>query len=353
MATGDSTAQRAFWKVFEASVKATRQLKTVRAAELCERAADAAAALYGADSLVVALMRMSAVSYLHCALGAATSTSMRAVMHRTSFTHLRSTVELLQRRKAAGSLLPGRCRPEEESFDRTHCMLIMRLNKLTEDSFSQPQLRQLHACFGVSTLARTAAHAAHFIAANCVMDVSERFSTSEDTQTFLDFCADVLELFASPASDGFKPGGSVPEEASMYEQVRHLVRAAPYNTGAPGCMRAFRRVADALSELERNGAPQRRGYAKLLAETTNQAKVNDDAARAANAGRTLRTCALPSCGETELHPDQFKRCSACGGVHYCCKEHQATHWPEHKAACKAARRAAEAAAAEGAGASCG
>ena len=85
------------------------------------------------------------------------------------------------------------------------------------------------------------------------------------------------------------------------------------------------------------------GYAETK---VGLAKVNDmlvDAARAVNAGRALRTCALPSCGSVELHPDQFKRCAGCNGAHYCCKEHQVDDWQAHKAACKAARRAAEAA----------
>ena len=341
MATGDSTAQRAFWKVFEASVKATRQLKTVRAAELSERAADAAAALYGADSLVLARIQADAVLCFQIALGAMASTSARAVMQRKSLLHLRSTVELLQRRKAAGSPFPGRCRPEEEAFDRENRALLVQLGNYTESS-SLPQLRQLNSCVGVRELAMTAQHAAHLLAVHCAMSVSERFLTAADTQLLLDFCVDTLELFASPAADAFLFGVALSEEVGTYEQAQQLVRVALVTAE----VQTFRRVADALSELECRGVPQRRDYARLRAEGKEQQKADFDAARAAHAGRALRTCALPSCGAAELHPDQFKRCAACGGVHYCCKEHQTAHWPEHKAACKAARRAAEAAAAE-------
>ena len=58
----------------------------------------------------------------------------------------------------------------------------------------------------------------------------------------------------------------------------------------------------------------------------------------------LRTCALPGCGAKEAHPAHFKSCAACRTVVYCCREHQAEDWPNHKKACKAARKAAVAAA---------
>ena len=68
------------------------------------------------------------------------------------------------------------------------------------------------------------------------------------------------------------------------------------------------------------------------------------ASNAANAARlasaTLKCCLLLSCAARELHPGHYKRCSACHGVVYCCREHQLEDWPAHKAACKAARKAA-------------
>ena len=53
----------------------------------------------------------------------------------------------------------------------------------------------------------------------------------------------------------------------------------------------------------------------------------------------LRACALASCAAREAHEAQFKKCAACLTVSYCCREHQLTDWPAHKAACKAARKA--------------
>jgi hypothetical protein len=79
------------------------------------------------------------------------------------------------------------------------------------------------------------------------------------------------------------------------------------------------------------------------------ARVTATAAATA-AARGLHFCALSTCGAQEVHASQFKRCSACSGVVYCCKEHQVQAWPAHKAACRAARKAAEAADDEASGA---
>jgi hypothetical protein len=75
-----------------------------------------------------------------------------------------------------------------------------------------------------------------------------------------------------------------------------------------------------------------------------QRAVAGAAASAAHPG--LRSCAQDACREREVHPAQFKRCSACSTVVYCCKACQPADWPRHKAACKAARKAAAAPAAQ-------
>jgi hypothetical protein len=51
----------------------------------------------------------------------------------------------------------------------------------------------------------------------------------------------------------------------------------------------------------------------------------------------LQRCALPSCAHApETFPREFKRCGACNhaSAAYCCKDHQVAHWHEsHKKAC--------------------
>ena len=40
-------------------------------------------------------------------------------------------------------------------------------------------------------------------------------------------------------------------------------------------------------------------------------------------------CAMPGCSKAAAH-----MCSACESVYYCSAEHQMSHWPTHKAACR-------------------
>jgi hypothetical protein len=110
------------------------------------------------------------------------------------------------------------------------------------------------------------------------------------------------------------------------------------------------RIFAAWRRLQSSGVLQRRGilHGASIAEA-DRARTNDTAAATAVA-RGLHFCALPSCGAQEVHASQFKRCSACLGVVYCCKEHQVQDWPAHKAACRAARKAAEQADNEASGA---
>jgi len=78
------------------------------------------------------------------------------------------------------------------------------------------------------------------------------------------------------------------------------------------------------------------------AEQVLRLAAQRDAARAAAAqAPQCRTCAHAGCGAKEAHPALYKRCSACQAVVYCSKEHQLAAWPDHKKACKAARKAKE------------
>jgi hypothetical protein len=110
------------------------------------------------------------------------------------------------------------------------------------------------------------------------------------------------------------------------------------------------RILAAWRRLQSSGVLQRRGILQgmcvVLADQANAAAT----AAATAAARGLHFCALRACGAQEVHASQFKRCSACLSVVYCCKEHQVQAWPAHKAACRAARKAAEQDADEASGA---
>lgn len=47
----------------------------------------------------------------------------------------------------------------------------------------------------------------------------------------------------------------------------------------------------------------------------------------------LQHCALPSCDKTERTVHEFKLCSGCRAVKYCCAEHHALDWGVHRNAC--------------------
>ena len=108
------------------------------------------------------------------------------------------------------------------------------------------------------------------------------------------------------------------------------------------------RLSTARARLLQSAVIERRSLAteEFVAQTkaTVQQKlkqVGQERAEAAAAGQ-LRNCALASCGAKEAHVSHFSRCAACKGVVYCCREHQVADWPQHKAACKAVRKAASA-----------
>jgi hypothetical protein len=110
------------------------------------------------------------------------------------------------------------------------------------------------------------------------------------------------------------------------------------------------RILAAWRRLQSSVVLQRRGILQGMSLCTAYNTHQTATAAATAAARGLRVCALHSCGAQEVHASQFKRCSACSGVVYCCKEHQVQDWPAHKAACRAARKAAEAADNEASGA---
>jgi hypothetical protein len=102
-----------------------------------------------------------------------------------------------------------------------------------------------------------------------------------------------------------------------------------------------KKLCAAWQRLLRSCVLRARGIDQGIDETV-QFNARIHAAQDADvaAGR-LQQCALASCAARESHASQFKRCGACRTVCYCCRDHQVEDWPNHKAACKAARKAAE------------
>lgn len=74
-------------------------------------------------------------------------------------------------------------------------------------------------------------------------------------------------------------------------------------------------------------------------EIVPQMKADSEKARAKQRADAeahgLKRCALPSCDKREATVLQYKFCSACRAVWYCCQEHGALHWRDHKPTCRA------------------
>jgi hypothetical protein len=104
-------------------------------------------------------------------------------------------------------------------------------------------------------------------------------------------------------------------------------------------------LRDAWGRVERSGVLQAHNITHAVAVSTRNDERVAAVASAAVAAKGLRCCALDSCGAREVHASQFKLCGACKTVVYCSREHQAAHWRQHKAACKAAREGGAAGAA--------
>ena len=119
------------------------------------------------------------------------------------------------------------------------------------------------------------------------------------------------QLLGGPCGPAFESGT---EELTVQEA--HAMRDA------------FRRLADRVSRF----------HSQKVVNHRNE-KVQLKAAVVATAqSAATRCCALASCGARELHVAHFKACAACKTVVYCSKEHQTQDWPNHKAACKTARK---------------
>jgi hypothetical protein len=309
-----------------------------RAAEVFSRAVAAAQALRHEDCLLVArsqILRADALVH-HSGLPTLSPADVAAAHSEAFDVLLPAAMATLHRRRVAGTLLPGALRAHETSF----WLAGMQRDAAQRGGvIAQPAVKvQLCGYLLVMQAAKLAVY--------CIMHMSvAQYDARGDA--LLSFVADALELLVQRRT---APGALEwhATEAGLLNMVHTLVQAEP--AAAPGAPRSrgLTRVMAVWAHVEASGMmrhPQFRE--RVSAQMTSTAARGATADRAAESG-ARRTCALESCGAREVHASQFKLCGACKSVCYCSAEHQAAHWRDHKAACKAARKAA--AAASGAGA---
>ena len=239
-------------------------------------------------------------------------------------------VQALQRRRAAGTLLKGKCSAAEEAWFVAE---MRRANaRLTAEQAAQAA--GFAAAMGYAEFLATAdtvlllLRTARAFAVEC----------SDTTQfaSFVEFVEQAAELMQQPwRRDAFASG----KEAEFAKEFRKAVAVA----GANGLdARLVQRLAGAWQRLQHSGAlPARRDEAeRVQSPAPEKCAAFAAAIRKSLTAPDLRTCALLGCGAKEARPAHFKSCAACRTVVYCCRKHQVEGWPSHKKACKAARTAA-------------
>ena len=248
-----------------------------------------------------------------------------ALRQRAHLELLPPVLALLERRRLAGTLLPGKCAPHEIEWNR-----------------------QMYAAVGataagdVHTTATYLGYQAYVKAAQVQLHATQYpavFSqfTAVQTQQIFSCAETALDLISTSIDDP----GSLSCEALMVHEARFAVQnhASVHVSGA-----RLAALAAALGRLEASGVIKERGVDRAIEKVVQHGERVMAKVRADNEARGLLLCA--HCGAREAHVAQFKRCSACKAVVFCCKDCQLANWPAHKAACKAARKAAADAAAD-------
>ncbi len=243
-------------------------------------------------------------------------------MRRTAFDLLAAVMPPLQRRKAARTLLPGGCRAHEEAFDAAQRLHIApRLTDADADPSRFAPLLGYNCFLSAGKLA--------FV--RCVYFPPPEAALLAAHVSF--FC-DALELMAQPRN--FDARSWTDAESVLTGQVQH--------EAGMGHIRADNehgaRMLAAWARLQRSGVLEERGIAHGVKSMVRGQRAAEAAGTAAAAAKGLHACALSACAARELNAGQHKKCSACRTVGYCSKAHQVQDWPQHKAACKAARAAA-------------
>ena len=250
---------------------------------------------------------------------------------REAFLRLQPSVTaVLNRRKAAGTLLPGSCRAVEETF---HMALMRHSMELGGNSqaMAAASAAAMAPYVGVETYVRVACFMAYMLNGNIKQKRLPFELSDEQKHAAYLFVASAVDLMTRPRSlDSWLAG-----EPELVSQIRRLIPKVS-DLDEP----ATKKLCTAWQRALRSGVLSARGIDEGIEQTDQlnariRARVDEEVA----SGR-LQQCALAGCAAREAHASHFKRCGACRAVCYCCREHQLEDWPSHKAACKAARKAA-------------
>jgi hypothetical protein len=312
-----------------------------RAAEKFAEAVIAAQALQQPDCIIVAHLQASqANALLGHANTAGVPAARRVELWRSAFLELLPpAMASLERRLAAGTLLAGACRPYEMAWcaaTTAHANALVASLPNAAQPRVQPTAEEISAWsayVGCNAYMLTAAialqHCAFATHAFSARTLNLTEATAAACSVFLASAFDMMQLCTGTAS--MLEAALVRNAQLVLEDRGRFCASSEWQA----------RILAAWRRLQSSGVLQRRNILQAVSVADADNTRADAAAAATAATRGLHFCALRSCGAQEVHASQFKRCSACLSVVYCCKEHQVQDWPAHKAACRAARKAAE------------
>ena len=261
-----------------------------------------------------------------------------AVEKRVLDEELPLLVALLERRRAQGTLLPGACRPAEEDWYRQHLVRRSEAGDGGGGAVRDETARAFGPLVGYVTLLGAAALAV----TKLELAVQRRRPVTDVLRAHCAF----VEAAAVALQDQVHP--TKPQLCPIAEAqlVAQLGRVADVPVPALSMHELGRRLVTTWHTLLDSHVAAQRGLDSLRSQAEQReaaAEAAMAAAAAAAAERGLRRCALAGCGAREAALGGFSLCATCKGVAYCSKPHQVDDWPQHKAACKAARKALEAA----------
>ncbi len=241
----------------------------------------------------------------------------RAQLSTVFRTLLPDATEVLERRRLAGTLLHGKCAPHEMLWTRQF---------VSEDSPEMPSkvVEASALLMGYEVYLKAA-----YLALAWLCESEELAPTAEQRPKVFSFVISAVDLMClpRPIKDVILHG-----EATLLARVREALTKMPLSRSDREALQA------AYDRLQASGIEVRRELELSSQET--RARFNASLAKAQEdiAARGLQSCA--HCGAREVHVKQFKRCSACKTIAFCSRDCQLANWPQHKAACKAARKAA-------------
>ena len=259
------------------------------------------------------------------------ATSASAALLQETVARYQASVAVLRRRRDAGTLLQGTCRPDELRWALEFTAVNLPENAERKRAAAlrpDPSVAQLmgysaflNNCSALALLLRGAAADESALSLLC------------------DLYDESVALMVQPR---ILPTTRMGGELNVVKSVAQITVAL----NSVAAHRAwFDRLVSAFAKLQASGMIEERGMIGNEATTQMQAAIIQRGERAlegraaAAASGQLRRCALAGCGNKEANVSHFSRCSACKTVVYCSKEHQVADWPAHKKACKATRKA--------------